>query len=222
MPKKLLYAMRHCETLFNVQHKTQGWCDSPITPRGVEQCKIVGELLAQRGIAFDHFYSSTSERCCDTMELVCQAAFSEVKPYRRLKGLRECGFGIFEGKDDFCEPKFSDLRGAIMKAGGGESNEEIIERVEACLASIMADPDTQNAFVVSSGGALRRFFMKHQETARATFVENTNCMTYVYEWDDGVFSCTEIITPDFSSLPESGVPYRWELSDEELRAVVTG
>lgn len=33
--------------------------------------------------------------------------------------------------------------------------------------------------------------------------------------------CTEIIAPDFSSLPEYGVPYRWELSDEELRAVVT-
>ena len=222
MTKKLLYAMRHCETLFNVQHKTQGWCDSPITPRGVEQCRIAGELIAARGVSFDHFYSSTSERCCDTMELVCQAAFGEVKPYRRLKGLRECGFGIFEGKDDFCEPTFGDLRGAIMKAGGGETNEEILERVEGCLSSIMADPAANNVLVISSGGALRRFFMNHVNTARAQFVENTNCMIYVYTWEDVVCTCEEIITPDFSRLAESGVPYRWTITDEELRAIVTG
>ena len=47
--KKLLYAMRHCETLFNAQHKSQGWCDSPITPRGIEQGTRAGEALAQRG-----------------------------------------------------------------------------------------------------------------------------------------------------------------------------
>ena len=222
MPKKLLYAMRHCETLFNVQHKSQGWCDSPITPRGIEQCRIAGEDLARRGIVFDHFYSSTSERCCDTMELVCQAAFGEVKPYERKKGLRECGFGIFEAKDDFCEPDFfggdPNLRSKVMAAAGGESDDEINARITACLGEIMADPDTQNVLVVSSGGVLRHFFMTVDPKNAFAPIRNSNCMVYVFEWEDGVFSCSEIFQQDCGDLDcggldGSGVPNRWAIDD---------
>ena len=37
--KKILYLMRHGETLFNVQGKIQGWCDSPLTINGIKQAK---------------------------------------------------------------------------------------------------------------------------------------------------------------------------------------
>ncbi|MBP3894436.1 MAG: histidine phosphatase family protein [Atopobiaceae bacterium] len=226
--KKLLYAMRHCETLFNVQHKSQGWCDSPITPRGVEQCRLAGEELVRRGMTFDHFYSSTSERCCDTMELVCQSAFGEVKPYVRKKGLRECGFGIFEAKDDFCEPNFFpvqglDIRSLVMQAGGGEADEQIDTRINDCLSQIMENQNTKNVLVVSSGGVLRHFFMAHNDTSRVKGMpSNGNCMTYVYEWEDGVFSCIEVFTADFTGiecggLDGSGVPNRWAI-DEDLLA----
>ena len=33
--KKTLYLMRHGQTLFNVQHKIQGWCDAPLTELGM-------------------------------------------------------------------------------------------------------------------------------------------------------------------------------------------
>lgn len=32
--KKKLYLMRHGETLFNLQSRIQGWCDSPLTEKG--------------------------------------------------------------------------------------------------------------------------------------------------------------------------------------------
>ena len=35
--KKTLYLMRHGQTLFNVEHKIQGWCDSPLTEQGIKQ-----------------------------------------------------------------------------------------------------------------------------------------------------------------------------------------
>lgn len=225
MTKKLLYAMRHCETLFNAQHKSQGWCDSPITPRGIEQCRIAGEELARRGIEFDHFYSSTSERCCDTMELVCQTAFGEVKPYVRKKGLRECGFGIFEAKDDFIEPGFgpdlTEFRGLVMSAGGGESESQINERITSAMSEIMADPDTQNVLVVGSGGSLGHFYMQVAKGFERP-KRNSNCMTYVYEWEDGVFTSTEIFYHDFSGidcggLDGSGIPNRWIIDIDALR-----
>ncbi len=214
--KKRLYAMRHCETIFNAQHKSQGWCDSPITPRGREQCRIAGEELARRGVVFDHYYTSTSERCCDTMELVCESAFGEVKPYVRKKGLRECGFGIFEAKDDFCEPDFmtgsTELRGLVMKAAGGESEAEVNQRIDACMHDIMADEDVTNALVVGSGGSLMHFYMLHGGSREG--LHNANCMCFVYEWEDGVFTCVEVYNPpiadlDFGGLGGSGIPNRW-------------
>ena len=58
---KDLYLMRHGETLFNQRRKIQGWCDSPLTKKGIEQAKKARELL--KDIHFDHCYSSTAERC---------------------------------------------------------------------------------------------------------------------------------------------------------------
>lgn len=46
-----------------------------------EPWRTAGEWLRERGIAFDHVYSSTSERACDTCELVVPGV-----PYVREKG----------------------------------------------------------------------------------------------------------------------------------------
>ena len=65
---KDLYLMRHGETLFNQRRKIQGWCDSPLTEAGINQAKQAKNTLSK--IKFDHFYSSTAERCVDTLELI--------------------------------------------------------------------------------------------------------------------------------------------------------
>ena len=46
---KTLYLMRHGETMFNAQHRIQGWCDSPLTERGIEQARAMGAKLRERG-----------------------------------------------------------------------------------------------------------------------------------------------------------------------------
>ena len=83
---KHLYLMRHGETLFNVRRKIQGWCDSPLTENGVKQAKAVREIL--KDIQFDHYYSSTAERCCDTLEIVTDYKVE----YKRLKQLKSYGY----------------------------------------------------------------------------------------------------------------------------------
>lgn len=68
--EKILYLMRHGQTLFNVRRKIQGVCDAPLTELGIQQAKRAAGYFADQRIEFDHAYSSTSERACDTLELV--------------------------------------------------------------------------------------------------------------------------------------------------------
>ena len=99
-----LYLMRHGQTLFNVLKRKQGWCDSPLTELGVEQAHRAGACLAERGVTFDHAYSSTSERAVDTLEVVLGELGCPDMPYERIKGLKEWNFGAFEGLTEDTNP----------------------------------------------------------------------------------------------------------------------
>jgi len=96
MMAKTLYLMRHGQTLFNLRHKVQGWCDAPLTDFGIYQAKVAGKYFKDAGITFDDAYSSTQERACDTLELVTDGKL----PYKRVKGLKEWNFGTFEGESE--------------------------------------------------------------------------------------------------------------------------
>ena len=125
--KKTLYLMRHGQTLFNLQHKIQGWCDAPLTELGIKQAQIASQYFKDNNIVFDHAYSSTSERACDTLEIVTHFQM----PYTRVKGLKEWNFGVFEGKDECLNPKLP--YGDFFKAFGGDSEMELRERMNKTL-----------------------------------------------------------------------------------------
>ena len=115
--KKTLYLMRHGQTLFNLRRKVQGWCDAPLTNLGVKQAIIAGEYFKSNNITFDHAYSSTSERACDTLEYVTDI------PYKRVKGLKEWNFGTFEGESEDLNPPLP--YGDFFVKYGGEDEFEL-------------------------------------------------------------------------------------------------
>ena len=57
-----IYMIRHGETLFNVQGRTQGWSDSPLTLNGISQAKQSKIFFENFPVKFDGYFSSTSER----------------------------------------------------------------------------------------------------------------------------------------------------------------
>ncbi|MGF6952343.1 hypothetical protein QF028_004848 [Neobacillus sp. B4I6] len=59
-----LYFVRHGETHYNVEKRLQGFCDSPLTDKGIEQAKSVGIGLSE--IEFKAVYASESQRVVDT------------------------------------------------------------------------------------------------------------------------------------------------------------
>lgn len=201
---KTLYVMRHAETLFNVQHKIQGWCDSPLTERGIEQAKAAGRMLAERGITFTHAYCSTAERCSDTLEIATSEAFGAPMPYERVKGLRECSFGQFEGKDECLNPQHP--YGDFFVQFGGESDEDVDRRMLQTLTDIMERPSHTSVLAVSHAGSSIHFFMNCTEHEDVRVTAFSNCMLYVYTYENGTFHAKDFMIPDLSALEQPGMP----------------
>lgn len=186
--KKTLYLMRHGQTLFNLQHKIQGWCDAPLTPLGIKQARIAGEYFKDNKIQFDHAYSSTAERACDTLEIVTDYQM----PYTRVKGLKEWNFGVFEGKDECLNPPLP--YGDFFKAYGGEGEMEVRERMSKTLTDIMNQEDHQIVLAVSHGGACAQFYRAWEKYAKVEKKERFyNCCILKYEYENGIFTLVDII-----------------------------
>ena len=193
---KVLYLMRHGETLFNTQKKIQGWCDSPLTENGIHQAQVAGKYFADHGITFDHAYSSTSERACDTLEQVLAASGQTDLPYERVKGLKEWNFGRFEGKDECLNPPLP--YGDFFATYGGEKQTEVIERIRTTIADLMARDNHDSVLMVSHGGIAANFAKSWDEAARVHFTRGfKNCGIFRFEVEDGRFILTDIIYHEF-------------------------
>ncbi|MBU3104551.1 histidine phosphatase family protein [Clostridium gasigenes] len=191
--KKLLYLMRHGQTLFNVRKKVQGWCDSPLTNLGIRQAIIAGEYFKNNNIIFDHTYSSTSERACDTLEFVSTI------PYKRVKGLKEWNFGTFEGESEDLNPPLP--YGDFFVKYGGEDEIELRNRVAETLHSIIKNDNHQTVLAVSHGAACRQFMRYWAHTSAVEQKERLgNCCILKFEFENDEFKLMEIINHDFSKL----------------------
>lgn len=189
---KTLYLMRHGQTLFNQQKKIQGWCDSPLTPKGIRQAQIAGLHFKEQGITFDSAYASTSERASDTLEQVTD------QPYKRIKGLKEWNFGRFESESESLNPALP--YGDFFVAYGGEEEFQFRERVSTALLELMREAG-DTVLAVSHGAACRQFMRNWAHTSHVDQKEALgNCCALKFEFENDIFTLLEIINHDFSSL----------------------
>lgn len=85
-------AIRHGETAWNVDTRIQGQLDIPLNDTGRWQASRVAQALADEGLS--QVYSSDLLRAYETAQALGQAVGL---PVQRDAGLRERGFGAFEG-----------------------------------------------------------------------------------------------------------------------------
>lgn len=190
---KHLYLLRHGETLFNQRHKIQGWCDSPLTPKGIQQAKAAAKIL--KDVKFDHYYCSTAERCSDTLEIITNAKV----PYTRLKQLKERNYGYFEGCDeDFIRNNAIDpFNDDIYPRFGGEYNHEVSYRMLDALTNIMEKADHHTVMVVSHGGASAAFLRTFMDMSAIKDSGGlTNCCIIHLTYHDGKFAFSDITRPN--------------------------
>ena len=184
---KTLYLMRHGQTMFNAQHRIQGWCDSPLTDLGKRQAKAAGEYFRTHGITFDHAYCSTSERCSDTLELITDM------PYTRLKGLKEMFYGQLEGESERLSCKEPEKSITYYQQFGGDSSDVVKNRMMAVLQDIMERDGHESVLAVSHGAACFNFLRGIQDPTEELNKGFGNCTIFIYEYERGIFSLKEVV-----------------------------
>ena len=154
--KTKLLLIRHGETAWNAEHRIQGQLDIPLSPLGMLQATRLAECLANEPI--DAVYPSAQSRAWLTAAPLAARLGVEVVAEPRL---RERSFGIFEGHTlDEISARYPDEfrkwreRDAAWRPEGGESGQQLIDRVMAAVTEIGARHAGQTVALVSHGGVL--------------------------------------------------------------------
>lgn len=149
-------AIRHGETAWNLHSRVQGQLDVPLNDRGRWQARRAALVLADE--PFDAIYASDLSRAHETALIVAHAHGATVFCD---SGLRERGFGIFEGHTfDEIERRWPALslrwrrRDADFSPEGGETLEDFYQRSVGTASRIAAAHAGQSVALVAHGGVL--------------------------------------------------------------------
>ena len=154
--KTRLLLIRHGETAWNAEHRIQGQLDIPLSPLGMLQSARLADCLASEPI--DAVYSSEQSRAWLTAApLAARHGLNIIAEPR----LRERSFGIFEGLtlDEIAERHPVQFRkwrerDPAWRPEGGESGQQLIDRVLAAVHDIGKNHPDETVVLVSHGGVL--------------------------------------------------------------------
>ena len=151
-----MLAIRHGETAWNAAGRIQGQLDIPLNATGEQQVRRLGRALVDEDIAA--IYSSDLLRALDTAKAVARARGQTVATDT---GLRERGFGIFEGLSHVeIEQRWpADAarwrrRDPAFGACGGETLNQFYARSIAAATRLAALHPGQTIALVSHGGVM--------------------------------------------------------------------
>lgn len=138
----LVYLARHGETAWSLSGQHTGRTDLPLTGRGEDQARALGQRL--HGLVFRKVLTSTSQRAVRTCALAGFGAAADTDP-----DLAEWDYGAYEGRrtaEILTErPDWQLFRDG---APGGEMAEQVAARADRAIARIRAVHG--NVLVVSS------------------------------------------------------------------------
>ena len=147
-----LWLVRHGETDWNREGRSQGHSQNPLSERGVKQARRLGVRLAAE--TFDTVYSSDLRRALQTAQLVFPGE-TIIQDTR----LREISRGVLEGTTDATRTEEQrELLRYIRedrlnrRPPGGENFQDVTDRVASWLADL---PREGRIIAFSHGGTIR-------------------------------------------------------------------
>jgi probable phosphoglycerate mutase len=154
-----IIAVRHGETDWNVDTRIQGQLDIALNDKGRWQAQRVALALADE--ALDAVYSSDLVRASATAQAIAAAQSKAPLPVQAHTGLRERGFGKFEGHTYAAieaqwpdESRLWRIRDPHFAPEGGESPLQVMARVGQAVQDIAARHPNQQIVLVAHGGVM--------------------------------------------------------------------
>jgi broad specificity phosphatase PhoE len=146
-----IYLTRHGETQWNTQGRMQGWKNSDLTEKGIDNAKKLGASL--KDINFDYIYSSPLGRAIETANCIKGNKDTQII----LKdSLKEMGFGLWEGMEHLKVKELYPVQLSnfwnkpnLYEPIDGESFEEVLFRTRETLKELINLDSYENILVVS-------------------------------------------------------------------------
>ncbi|GAY73353.1 histidine phosphatase family protein [Lentilactobacillus kosonis] len=176
-----LYFVRHGQTFLNKYHRIQGYADSPLTDKGINDAVDAGRRLSK--VPFAAAYASDARRAVQTGKLILAENPVAIDTPTELSELRELNFGYFEGEDDvktwhtiggpIGDNSFHEMisRYGIEAAedkiaaadpyGDAESGSEFWQRFVPGVEKIIANAKDGDHILVATHGTLIRNLVSH-------------------------------------------------------------
>lgn len=149
-------AVRHGETAWNRESRIQGHLDIPLSPLGLAQAQRLAQALA--GEPLDAIYASDLGRARQTAAAVAERVGL---PVQEDAGLRERGFGCFEGLSwSEIESRWPEQalrwkrRDPDFGAEGGERLRDFYARAVGTVERLAQAHPGQTLLVVAHGGVM--------------------------------------------------------------------
>eukprot|EP00878_Enallax_costatus_P011786 GHUV01012303.1.p1 GENE.GHUV01012303.1~~GHUV01012303.1.p1 ORF type:complete len:204 (+),score=63.17 GHUV01012303.1:210-821(+) len=153
--------IRHGETDWNKERRLQGQekPGPPLNKLGFQQTEMLSRVLLQRYDHFDAVFSSDLLRTVQTAQALAAPYQAQVHEH---PGLRERHMGLLQGLTYAEAPVKQPMAWATLYSdgsstripGGGESLDDLQERITAALLEIASWHPGKRVLVVSHGGAL--------------------------------------------------------------------
>ena len=191
-----IYFIRHGETVWNTLKIFQGSSNSPLTEKGREQAKKLGEKL--KNTEFTNFYSSPMGRTIETSQLIIGDRNIKIEFIEEFK---EISVGRMEGvprekfEKDFPEQYhnfFFNPKDYDPTPFAGETYPHLLERVKIGLNKIIQNHEKDDIVaVVSHGVTLKAIFkiiknMSFEELGEAPVPKNTSLS--IVDYTDGKYT----------------------------------
>lgn len=164
--------------------------DSSLNDYGRAQARAFFETYKQ--VHFEKIYTSILKRTVESVNDFISLGI----PHEKLAGLNEINWGYKEGKkitpeeDEYYHYMLAQWKegNTALKINGGESPEDVIERLKPAIAHILSQPE-QTILICMHGRAIRILlcYLLHLPLKEMDSFEHQNLCLYLLNYKDDVF-----------------------------------
>ena len=180
MKQSNLVLVRHGQSEWNKKNLFTGWKDPNLTDLGIEEAKKAGNLLKERGLAFDIMFTSDLFRAQETGRIILEQMNLGHIEVIKDQSLNERNYGDLAGLNkDEARVKWGEEQVHIWRRSydipppGGESLKNTAERVLPYFNSEILPKikESQNILVAAHGNSLRALVMELEKISSDEIVK---------------------------------------------------